>query len=639
MTSTSGKRVGHYYIIILEVLNRFKGVHQSNLSREQWLGFKEVRSLIADNSIRLSVSDKGGEFVVLPQTLDRAITELHLSDTTIYQRATERDFLAQCRRLNDTWSSVGKSAGLDERFVSRLKLDNPSCPVFYNLVKTHKISRQEMRSMSAEVYKIRPIISCVGGPTDRISWFLNKIVSQLLPKIPSHLSNTDHFLQHLQNTTFEQNCVLESFDVTSLYTNVQNDEALQALSELLDKHARYINTFGLSKARILVLIRECLKCNIFKWSGKYFSQIRGLAMGQRLAPVLAICFMSRIEEPVLARLPIMYCRYIDDCCVVTSTQSEMDECFRVLNEQSQYIRLTRETPRDGWLSYLNTQIKLSNGIMHVKWYRKESSKNILIHANSAHPNAVKRAIVRNMFRTATKVCTSEDERCESRKLALEIANSNGYSMPRYRPRPAHAVQSRTPRMNKLPLCLPFFSDEVSAAFHQCIVRAQLQNDVLLVNIPNDNIKKQLVRNRLYDRCCISEQCVVCPHGNTGDCAKVGVVYQIECLICHDLYIGETGRTLSIRIKEHMATKRRGNLTSPLGRHKVEVHNGNDFDVRCEILALESEISARKALEAAWIFTKNPGMNNRNECLSLTSDLLPFLSLCELYTVDQVRPGH
>ncbi|EYC21254.1 hypothetical protein Y032_0020g81 [Ancylostoma ceylanicum] len=624
---------------ILEVLNKFKRVHQSNLSQEHWQGFKEVRSLIANNSIRLSVSDKGGEFVVLPQSLDREITELHLSDTTIYQRATEKDFLTQCKRLNDTWISVGKSAGLDERFVSRLKLDKPNCPVFYSLVKTHKIALQDMHSMSAEVYKIRPIISCVGGPTDRISWFLNKIVSQLLAKIPSHLSNTEHFLQHLQEARFDRGCVVESFDVTSLYTNVQNDEALQALSELLDKHARDINTFGLSKARILILIRECLKCNIFKWSGKYFSQTRGLAMGQRLAPVLAICFMSRIEEPVLARLPVMYCRYIDDCCVVTSTQSEMDECFKILNEQSQYIKLTRETPREGWLPFLNTQINLSNGIMRVKWYRKGSSKNILIHAKSAHPAAVKRAVVRNMFKTAAKLCTGEEERYESRRIALKIANSNGYTTTQYQRRPSRAgTQSRTPRNSKLPLCLPFFSDKVSAAFQQCITRAQLDDDVILVNIPNDNIKKQLVRNRLYDKHCTTEQCVVCPHGNIGDCSKVGVVYQLECLSCHDLYIGETGRTLSVRIREHMATKRRGNLTSPLGRHKIEAHGGNDFDIKCKILAFEDDISARKALEAAWIFTRNPGMNSKNECLSITTDLLPFLSLCGLSTVDHIRSG-
>ena len=214
-------------------------------------------------------------------------------------------------------------------------------------------------------------------------------------------------------------------------------------------------------------------------------------MGQRLAPVLAVCFMSRIEEPVLARLPLMYCRYIDDCCVITSTQAEMDECFRILNEQSQYIKLTRETPRNGWLSFLNSQIRQANGEMHVKWYRKESSKNILIHATSAHPIAVKNAVVHNMFKTATEVCTGDIERAESRKLAFEIARSNGYTelYRRRRPRPRSATRIHSSSMNKLPLCIPFISDEMSMAIKKCIRRAQLQDDVMLVNIPHQNIKK------------------------------------------------------------------------------------------------------------------------------------------------------
>ena len=263
---------------------------------------------------------------------------------------------------------------------------------------------------------------------------------------------------------------------------------------MLDKYARTINTFGLSKARILLLINECLKCNFFKWSGKYFSQIRGLAMGQRLAPVLAICFMSKIEEPVLARLPLLYCRYIDDCCVITSSQTEMDECFRILNEQSQHIRLTRETPQNGWLSFLNTQVSLSGGTLRVKWYRKESSKNILIHATSAHPAAVKHAVINNMFKTAVEVCTGDTERNESLKLAFKIAQSNGYKELHRRRRSSsrHVMSNRSLRQNKLPLCVPFFSDKVTKAIKQCIERAQLQNDVMLINIPNDNIKKQLV---------------------------------------------------------------------------------------------------------------------------------------------------
>ncbi|VDO28087.1 unnamed protein product [Haemonchus placei] len=79
-------------------------------------------------------------------------------------------------------------------------------------------------------------------------------------------------------------------------------------------------------------------------------------MVQRLAPVLAVHFMGRIDEPVLERNPLMYCRYIDDRFAVTSTQFEMDECFYIMNEQSQHIKLTREVPRDGCFPYLDTRV-------------------------------------------------------------------------------------------------------------------------------------------------------------------------------------------------------------------------------------------------------------------------------------------
>ncbi|EYC22102.1 hypothetical protein Y032_0018g3714 [Ancylostoma ceylanicum] len=242
---------------------------------------------------------------------------------------------------------------------------------------------------------------------------------------------------------------------------------------------------------------------------------------------------------------------------------------------------------------------------------------------------MKRAVLRNMFRTASKVCTGNNERFESLKLASQITISNGYTVPQ-RPRKHHPVnRDRNRSENRLPLCLPFISDEVSAAVQKCILRAQLQDDVVLVNIPNDNIKKQLDRNRLYDKQCIAEHCIVCPHGKEGDCAKVGVMYQIECLDCSALYIGETSRALAVRVNEHLASKRRGSRITPLGKHRHEAHDGNDFDVKCKILACESEISARKALEAFWITVCNPEMNSKNECLSITSDFLPYISLCEL----------
>ena len=135
----------------------------------------------------------------MPQSLDRSITELHLRDSSTYRRSSAEEFRSQCNRLNRSWITLGKSAGIDRKLLTRLKVDCPRCPVFYSLIKTHKLSPENVTSMSADTFKIRPIISCVGGPTDRISWYLSIIVSQLLTMVPAHLTNTRSFLDHLHS--------------------------------------------------------------------------------------------------------------------------------------------------------------------------------------------------------------------------------------------------------------------------------------------------------------------------------------------------------------------------------------------------------------------------------------------------------
>ncbi|VDO87154.1 unnamed protein product [Heligmosomoides polygyrus] len=129
---------------------------------------------------------------------------------------------------------------------------------------------------------------------------------QLLRFIPAHLLNTSALLDKLRETNVEDTCVMESFDVTSLYTNVSKGDAMQAVHEILVEHEVQLALFGLNIAQIMVLIDECLQRNIFKWFKQYYKQVRGLAMGQRLAPVLAIAYMSKIERPVMERRPLLY---------------------------------------------------------------------------------------------------------------------------------------------------------------------------------------------------------------------------------------------------------------------------------------------------------------------------------------------
>uniref|UniRef100_A0A0K0DDJ6 Reverse transcriptase domain-containing protein n=1 Tax=Angiostrongylus cantonensis TaxID=6313 RepID=A0A0K0DDJ6_ANGCA len=102
-------------------------------------------------------------------------------------------------------------------------------------------------------------------------------------------------------------------------------------------------------------------------------------MGQQLAPTLAVAFISKLKEPVIDLGLLLSWRYTDDCFVVFSKQEEMGKCFELLNEQSDYVKFTREKLKENWLPLLNAQINLSENDYITKWYRKPGSKNMLIH--------------------------------------------------------------------------------------------------------------------------------------------------------------------------------------------------------------------------------------------------------------------
>ncbi|VDM54725.1 unnamed protein product [Angiostrongylus costaricensis] len=121
--------------------------------------------------------------------------------------------------------------------------------------------------------------------------------NQLLKHTPAHLTKTQMFLNRLRNVRPKIAYVMEPFDVTALHTHVSNNYATQAIRELLEQHEEAVNI----------------------WSGKYYAQIRGLAMGQRLALTLAVAFMSKMEALVIDLRPLLYCRYIDDCFVICYT--------------------------------------------------------------------------------------------------------------------------------------------------------------------------------------------------------------------------------------------------------------------------------------------------------------------------------
>ncbi|KAJ1369977.1 hypothetical protein KIN20_031601 [Parelaphostrongylus tenuis] len=62
----------------------------------------------------------------------------------------------------------------------------------------------------------------------------------------------------------------------------------------------------------------------------------------------------------------------------------------------------------------------------TKCHFKPSNQIMLVHHLSSHPSPLKKTLIKNMYHTASNVCTRGEKRKESLNLALQIAIFNGY---------------------------------------------------------------------------------------------------------------------------------------------------------------------------------------------------------------------
>ena len=100
------------------------------------------------------------------------------------------------------------------------------------------------------------------------------------------------------------------------------------------------------------------------------------------------------------------------------------------------------------------------------------------------------------------------------------------------------------------------------------------------------------------------------------CTSANVIYCITCTLYKKLYIGETGRRLGDRFRQHLrdVEKDDQNASKPVARHFNLPNHSNQHMVVCGLSLHQGSTESRKTLEQKFIFqigTLNPnGINER-----------------------------
>ena len=122
---------------------------------------------------------------------------------------------------------------------------------FYEIFKVHKSHTPGMTPPE------RPIISGSGSITENISLFVEHHIKNLANKHPSYLQDTPDFfreIEELNSQKLPDNAILVTVDVSALYTNIPQNEGIEAVRESLsDRENLEVPTEFLTRLLELVL--------------------------------------------------------------------------------------------------------------------------------------------------------------------------------------------------------------------------------------------------------------------------------------------------------------------------------------------------------------------------------------------------
>jgi hypothetical protein len=601
------------------------------------LRFKEkiaLAELKQAKNIIIKPADKGSAVVI--QNLDDYINEgiRQLSDAKFYVE-TPYDLTALHNEIiNNLIDYLEEKQEISKKCSAYLRNNNPRTSQLYLLPKVHK-KKLPMPG--------RPIVSANNSPTERISEFADFFLKPLVLKTKSYVRDTSDFINKIENIgPLPPDCLLCTVDVTSLYTNIPNDEGISACNSILTKYRGGEQIP--SNDSIIMTLEHVLHMNNFDFNEKHYLQIGGTAMGTRVAPSFANIFMAHFEDKWVYTYPVqprVWLRYIDDIFLIWEhNRQSLDDFLSHLNNCHHSIKFTAEISPES-VSFLDTSVQIDqNRYLYTDLYCKPTDAHNYLLFNSSHPNHLLRSLPYSQLLRIRRICSHIEDydrnaitighhfirrgypenlvteaiikarRCNRASLLQPKEKSEEHSpskdlfvITHYNPdcTPLRdivldnwSLLGRTNTTDSIHQKTPIFGYRRNKNLKDILVHAK---------IPQAPTPEPVLTVRNAARTCKSKNCRYCPrldksghvHSALSNhrfetrtnitCNSNNLIYCIKCKKCGVLYVGQTKNSIKERFKQHFySISRPDNVDTTVSRHYSKPdHTGLD-DV--QILVLE-----------------------------------------------------
>ena len=472
-----------------------------------------------------------------------------LSDEKTYKKLKRDPAPALERRMNALLLNLNRKGAIPQKLYERLRSSAGQNPLLYGLPKIHKPN-----------VPLRPIVSFVQSPTYQLSKHISDLLSPLVGLSPSAVRNSKEFARFIASQTLEDDEVLVSFDVVSLFTNVPTDLAIEVARKRLENDETLEERTCLDVDDIIRLLKMCLDATYLTFRNTHYQQTFGTAMGSPVSVTVANLVMEEVESKALSTFtPALrfWKRYVDDTC--TAIPSRLVTSFHDhLNGVNEHIQFTLEMEDNNSLPFLDVRLHHQpDGSILTSVYRKPTHTDRYLDFSSHHPLEHKRSVVTTLFSRANSLTSTMLQRMDEESHLSRKLKTNGYPQRFIRKQQGDKRTSKPDEPRKEPkasITLPYvqgLSEPIRRMLEEADIRVRFK--------PNTTLRKLLIK----------------PKDPLPVERRTGIVYQIPCSDCSQTYVGQSGRTIVDRIKEHqravkkMETPTLQRLQSMLGNTSIE----------------------------------------------------------------------
>ena len=207
---------------------------------------------------------------------------------------------------------------------------------------------------------IRPIVLYNGSPLYNLNKYIANIHENNNAKDENNnAKNSTKFSNYTRNVPIEDDEIMVSFDVTSLYTNIPIIDALNIIKGYVNNDDQFTRKTAIPQDKFLDLVHLILTTTWCTFNSQFCQQTGGVAMGSPASSTTAEIYMQAYENTTITTAlhpPKVLERFVDDVYSILK-RTHLENFFHHINNLYQNIKFTIKEESNGELAFLDSLLK------------------------------------------------------------------------------------------------------------------------------------------------------------------------------------------------------------------------------------------------------------------------------------------